>query len=90
MALLYFNETVCLFIFLIPDVKAKAGSSPFIKFATKFPLILWHPYARHHYFCVSSEAEHKKWLAVMQDCVRNSNNGTSAVWLLLMNVVSGV
>lgn len=61
----------------LPDVKAKAGSNPFIKCATQFPLILWHPYARHHYFCVTTEKEQSKWHAVLQDCVRHSNNGLS-------------
>lgn len=58
----------------LPGIKAKVGSHPFIKCATQFPLILWHPYARHHYFCVMTEKEHKKWHAVLQDCVRHSNN----------------
>ncbi|KAM8829111.1 protein Niban 2a [Spinachia spinachia] len=61
----------------LPGVKARAGSNPFIKCASQFPLILWHPYARHHYFCVRTEKEHKKWHAVLQDCVRHSNNGLS-------------
>uniref|UniRef100_A0AAR2KA64 PH domain-containing protein n=1 Tax=Pygocentrus nattereri TaxID=42514 RepID=A0AAR2KA64_PYGNA len=51
--------------------------SPFLKCATQFPLIMWHPYARHHYFCVSSEKEQQKWSAVFQDCVRHANNGLS-------------
>ncbi|KAM6901402.1 protein Niban 2a [Lycodopsis pacificus] len=59
----------------LPGIKAKVGSNPFIKCATEFPLILWHPYARHHYFCVMTEKEQKKWHAVLQDCVRHSNNG---------------
>ncbi|KAM6902924.1 protein Niban 2a [Xenentodon cancila] len=59
----------------LPGIKAKAGSHPFIKCATQFPLILWHPYARHHYFCVTTEKEQEKWHAVLQDCVRHSNNG---------------
>ncbi|XP_028319036.1 protein Niban 2a [Gouania willdenowi] len=63
----------------LPDVKAKTGSHPFIKCATPFPLILWHPYARHHYFCVMTEKEQKKWLAVLQDCVRHANNGLPEV-----------
>ncbi|CDQ80526.1 unnamed protein product [Oncorhynchus mykiss] len=61
----------------LPGVKAKAGSGPFVKGATQFPLILWHPYARHHYFCVLTEKEQTKWHAVLQDCVRHSNNGLS-------------
>lgn len=61
----------------LPGVKAKVGSSPFLKCATQFPLILWHPYARHHYFCVGTEKEQQKWNAVFQDCVRHSNNGLS-------------
>ncbi|XP_040012860.1 protein Niban 2a [Xiphias gladius] len=61
----------------LPDIKAKVGSNPFVKCATQFPLILWHPYARHHYFCVMTEKEQKKWHAVLQDCVRHSNNGLS-------------
>uniref|UniRef100_A0AAQ4Q1U4 Niban apoptosis regulator 2a n=1 Tax=Gasterosteus aculeatus aculeatus TaxID=481459 RepID=A0AAQ4Q1U4_GASAC len=61
----------------LPGIKAKAGSTPFIKCASQFPLILWHPYARHHYFCVRTEKEQKKWHAVLQDCVRHSNNGLS-------------
>lgn len=65
-------------IWSIAGVKAKVGSNPFIKCATGFPLILWHPYARHHYFCVMTEKEQKKWHAVLQDCVRDSNNGNNA------------
>ncbi|XP_047448178.1 protein Niban 2-like isoform X2 [Mugil cephalus] len=61
----------------LPDVKAKVGSSPFLKCATQFPLILWHPYARHYYFCVGTENEQQKWHAVLQDCVRHSNDGLS-------------
>lgn len=56
----------------LPD--AKVDNNTFIKCATKFPLILWHPYARHHYFCVVTEKEQKKWHAVLQDCIRHSNN----------------
>ena len=59
----------------IPGVKAKAGSSPFLKCATQFPLILWHPYAHHYYFCVATEKEQLKWHAVFQDCVRHTNDG---------------
>ncbi|XP_059406795.1 protein Niban 2b [Carassius carassius] len=59
----------------LPGVKAKVGSSPFLKCATQFPLILWHPYARHYYFCVVTEKEQQKWSAVFQDCVRHTNNG---------------
>uniref|UniRef100_A0A8C7QVE8 Niban apoptosis regulator 2a n=1 Tax=Oncorhynchus mykiss TaxID=8022 RepID=A0A8C7QVE8_ONCMY len=61
----------------LPGIKAKVGSGQFVKCATQFPLILWHPYARHHYFCVLTEKEQKKWHAVLQDCVRHSNNGLS-------------
>ncbi|KAM3599508.1 uncharacterized protein V6R79_007125 [Siganus canaliculatus] len=61
----------------LPGIKAKVSSSPFIKCVTQFPLILWHPYARHHYFCVMTEKEQKKWHAVLQDCVRHCNNGLS-------------
>ncbi|XP_061836727.2 protein Niban 2a [Nerophis lumbriciformis] len=59
----------------LPGIKSNVGSSPFIKCATQFPLILWHPYARHHYFCVLTEKEQQKWHAVLQDCVRHCNNG---------------
>lgn len=65
---------VCLFVFFA-DVKAKVGSSPFIKCHTQFTLILWHPYAHHHYFCVATEKEQQKWLAVLQDCVRHTSDG---------------
>ncbi|XP_072518478.1 protein Niban 2a [Salminus brasiliensis] len=61
----------------LPDTKAKAGNSPFLKCASSFLLILWHPYARHHYFYVRTEKEQKKWLAVFQDCIRHTNNGLS-------------
>ncbi|KAL1253203.1 hypothetical protein QQF64_017896, partial [Cirrhinus molitorella] len=61
----------------LSDTKAKAASAPFLKCPTQFPIILWHPYARHHYFCVMTEKEQKKWHAVFQDCVRHSNNGLS-------------
>ncbi|XP_045893079.1 protein Niban 2a [Micropterus dolomieu] len=61
----------------LPGIQAKVGSYPFIKCASQFPLILWHPHARHHYFCVMTEKEQKKWHAVLQDCVRHSNNGLS-------------
>ncbi|KAM8744024.1 protein Niban 2a [Acanthopagrus schlegelii] len=59
----------------LPGIKAKVGSNPFIKCPSEFPLILWHPYARHHYFCVMTEKEQKKWHAVLQDCVRHCDNG---------------
>ncbi|KAM4577645.1 protein Niban 2b [Odontesthes bonariensis] len=59
----------------LPTVKAKVGSSPFLKCPNQFPLILWHPYARHYYFCVVTEKEQQKWYAVLQDCVRHSNDG---------------
>uniref|UniRef100_A0A8C3A134 Niban apoptosis regulator 2a n=1 Tax=Cyclopterus lumpus TaxID=8103 RepID=A0A8C3A134_CYCLU len=74
-ALTSMEEYIDLINTSLPDVKAKSGSNPFIKCATQFPLILWHPYARHHYFCVTTEKEQKKWHAVLQDCVRHSNNG---------------
>uniref|UniRef100_A0A8C5HCC2 Niban-like protein 1 n=1 Tax=Gouania willdenowi TaxID=441366 RepID=A0A8C5HCC2_GOUWI len=61
----------------LPGVKAKVGSSPFLKCVTQFPLFLWHPYARHVYFCVATEKEQQKWHAVLQDCVRHSNDGLS-------------
>uniref|UniRef100_A0A9J8D6N1 Niban apoptosis regulator 2a n=1 Tax=Cyprinus carpio carpio TaxID=630221 RepID=A0A9J8D6N1_CYPCA len=61
----------------LSDTKAKAASAPFLKCPSQFPLILWHPYARHHYFCVMTEKEQKKWHAIFQDCVRHSNNGLS-------------
>ncbi|XP_066510770.1 protein Niban 2-like [Hoplias malabaricus] len=61
----------------LPDVKAKVSSSPFLKCASQFPVILWHPYCRHHYFCVATEKEQQKWSAVFQDCVRHANNGLS-------------
>ncbi|XP_041854748.1 protein Niban 2-like [Melanotaenia boesemani] len=59
----------------LPGVKAKVGSSPFLKCLSQFALILWHPYARHYYFCVTTEKEQQKWHAVLQDCVRHSNDG---------------
>ncbi|XP_061115634.1 protein Niban 2b [Conger conger] len=61
----------------LPGVNAKASSSPFLKCAKQFTLILWHPYARHFYFCVTSEKEQEKWHAVFQDCVRHTNDGLS-------------
>ncbi|XP_067106046.1 protein Niban 2a [Osmerus mordax] len=61
----------------LPGVKGKVGSGAVVRCATQFPLILWHPYGRHHYFCVLTEKEQKKWHAVLQDCVRHSNNGLS-------------
>lgn len=61
----------------LPGVKAKVDSSPFLKCSTQFPIILWHPYARHYYFCVVTEKEQQKWTAVFQDCVRHTNNGLS-------------
>ncbi|XP_071337949.1 protein Niban 2b [Trachinotus anak] len=61
----------------LPDVKAKVGSSPFLKCVSQFPLILWHPYARHYYFCATTETEQQKWHAVLQDCVRHANDGLS-------------
>lgn len=67
---------VCVFP-LPPDVKAKVSSSPFLKCATQFPLILWHPYTRHYYFCAATEKEQEKWHAVFQDCIRHTNNGES-------------
>ncbi|XP_076016104.1 protein Niban 2a [Genypterus blacodes] len=59
----------------LPEIKGKASSSPLIKYPGEHPLILWHPYAQHHHFCVMTEKEQKKWHAVLQDCVRHCNNG---------------
>lgn len=56
-------------------VTPKSGHSPILKCPTDFPLILWHPYARHYYFCVMTGKEQEKWRAVFQDCVRHCNNG---------------
>ncbi|XP_072288511.1 protein Niban 2b isoform X2 [Eucyclogobius newberryi] len=61
----------------LPGVKAKVGSSSFLKCPTQFPLLLWHPYSKHHCFCVTTEKEHQKWHAVLQDCVRHANDGLS-------------
>ncbi|KAK2120343.1 Protein Niban 2 [Saguinus oedipus] len=62
----------------LPGTTAKSGSTPILKCPTQFPLILWHPYARHYYFCMMTEAEQDKWQAVLQDCIRHCNNGLSA------------
>ncbi|PKU27651.1 niban-like protein 1 [Limosa lapponica baueri] len=59
----------------LPGVTPKSGHSPILKCPTDFPLILWHPYARHYYFCVMTGKEQDKWRAVFQDCVRHCNNG---------------
>ncbi|XP_062398627.1 protein Niban 2b [Sardina pilchardus] len=61
----------------LPGVKAKSSSSPFLKCPTQFPLILWHPYAAHYFFCLVAEKDQQKWNAVFQDCVRHTNNGLS-------------
>ncbi|NXH14063.1 NIBL1 protein, partial [Bucco capensis] len=61
----------------LPGVSPKSGHSPILKCPTDFPLILWHPYARHYYFCVMTGKEQEKWRAVFQDCVRHCNNGIS-------------
>ena len=69
------RNSMCFYCWMSPGVKAKVGSAPFLKVATQFPLILWHPYGRHLYFCVVTEKEQDKWLAVFQDCVRHANDG---------------
>ncbi|XP_029960798.1 niban-like protein 1 [Salarias fasciatus] len=61
----------------LPGLKAKGGSSPFQKVVVPHPLILWHPFARHYFFALSSEKEQQKWQAVLQDCVRHANDGLS-------------
>ncbi|KAJ0019796.1 hypothetical protein NQD34_007365 [Periophthalmus magnuspinnatus] len=61
----------------LPGVKARVGSSPFLKCPSQFPLLLWHPYSKHHYFCLTTEKEQQKWHAVLQDCVRHANDGLS-------------
>ncbi|NXF24842.1 NIBL1 protein, partial [Rhodinocichla rosea] len=61
----------------LPGVTPKSGHSPILKCPTDFPLVLWHPYARHYYFCVMTGKEQEKWRAVFQDCVRHCNNGIS-------------
>ncbi|XP_073495988.1 protein Niban 2 [Phyllobates terribilis] len=58
----------------IPGGKAKAGSAQ-MRCATQFPVILWHPYCRHYFFCFMTEREQQRWSAVFQDCVRHCNNG---------------
>ncbi|KAM7094178.1 protein Niban 2 [Molossus nigricans] len=59
----------------LPGITSKSGTAPILKCPTQFPLILWHPSARHYYFCMMTEAEQEKWQAVLQDCVRHCNNG---------------
>eukprot|EP00069_Balaena_mysticetus_P002507 bmy_04060T0 len=59
----------------LPGTTSKSGTAPVVKCPTQFPLILWHPSARHYYFCMMTEAEQDKWQAVLQDCVRHCNNG---------------
>ncbi|XP_061459671.1 protein Niban 2 [Rhineura floridana] len=59
----------------LPGSAPKSGNTPVLKCPTQFPLILWHPSARHYYFCVMTGKEHEKWQAVFQDCVRHCNNG---------------
>ncbi|XP_060106715.1 protein Niban 2 [Heteronotia binoei] len=59
----------------LPGPAPKSGNATLLKCPTQFPLILWHPYARHYYFCVMTGKEHEKWRAVFQDCVRHCNNG---------------
>uniref|UniRef100_A0A8B9FXQ3 Niban apoptosis regulator 2 n=1 Tax=Amazona collaria TaxID=241587 RepID=A0A8B9FXQ3_9PSIT len=61
----------------LAGVTPKLGQTPIFKCPTDFPLILWHPYARHYYFCVMTGKEQEKWRAVFQDCVRHCNNGIS-------------
>ncbi|XP_062446729.1 protein Niban 2 [Rhea pennata] len=61
----------------LPGTTPKSGNTPILKCPTQFPLILWHPYARHYYFCVMTGKEQEKWRAVFQDCVRHCNNGIS-------------
>ncbi|XP_041262510.1 protein Niban 2 isoform X2 [Onychostruthus taczanowskii] len=61
----------------LPGVTPKSGHPPILKCPTDFPLVLWHPYARHYYFCVMTAKEQEKWRAVFQDCVRHCNNGIS-------------
>lgn len=56
-------------------ITSKSGTAPILKCPTQFPLILWHPSARHYYFCMMTEAEQEKWQAVLQDCIRHCNNG---------------
>ncbi|XP_066112252.1 protein Niban 2 isoform X2 [Saccopteryx bilineata] len=59
----------------LPGTTSKSSSAPILKCPTQFPLILWHPFARHYYFCMMTEAEQDKWQAVLQDCIRHCNNG---------------
>ncbi|XP_053863249.1 protein Niban 2 [Malaclemys terrapin pileata] len=59
----------------LPGTAPKSGNAPILKCPTQFPLILWHPYSRHYYFCVMTGKEQDKWRAVFQDCVRHCNNG---------------
>ncbi|XP_053137841.1 protein Niban 2 [Hemicordylus capensis] len=59
----------------LPGPPPKSGNTSVLKCPTQFPLILWHPYARHYYFCVMTSQEQEKWRAVFQDCVRHCNNG---------------
>ncbi|KAJ6654565.1 hypothetical protein lerEdw1_006718, partial [Lerista edwardsae] len=59
----------------LPGPAPKSGHA--LKCPTQFPLILWHPYERHYYFCVMTGQEQEKWRAVFQDCVRHCNNGIS-------------
>lgn len=68
-------EGICLAGSVSTGTTSKSGNAPILKCPTQFPLILWHPFARHYYFCMMTEAEQDKWQAVLQDCVRHCNNG---------------
>ncbi|XP_023605200.1 uncharacterized protein LOC102439541, partial [Myotis lucifugus] len=65
-------------------ITSKSGTAPILKCPTQFPLILWHPSARHYYFCMMTEAEQEKWQAVLQDCIRHCNNGGSVCGSIIL------
>uniref|UniRef100_A0A8C5SAL8 Niban apoptosis regulator 2 n=1 Tax=Laticauda laticaudata TaxID=8630 RepID=A0A8C5SAL8_LATLA len=54
---------------------SKSSHVSIVKCPTQFPIILWHPYTCHYYFCVMTSKEQEKWQAIFQDCVRHCNNG---------------
>ncbi|XP_056274879.1 protein Niban 2b isoform X2 [Pseudoliparis swirei] len=62
---------------ILPGTDALDGGPPSLKGPGRFPLLLWHPYARHLLFTAASQEEQSSWLAVLQDCVRHANDGLS-------------
>ncbi|XP_044295134.1 protein Niban 1 isoform X1 [Varanus komodoensis] len=52
----------------------KENAQAFIVLPKEFPVYLWQPFLRHHYFCFPDPEAQKKFSAALNDSIRHSNH----------------